>query len=140
MNASQLNIEGAVTERYSQASLEAEAALCCPVDYDARWLEVLPAELIDRDYGCGDPSQWVQQGDHVLDLGSGGGKICYIASQVVGADGRVTGVDMNENQTLICAGDDYGLVQLFRNSSSVLRVSPERGPLRMVPKNCRTTQ
>ena len=97
MNASQLNIEGAVTERYSQASQEAEAALCCPVDYDARWLEVLPAELIDRDYGCGDPSQWVQQGDHVLDLGSGGGKICYIASQVVGADGRVTGVDMNED-------------------------------------------
>ncbi|MAT13045.1 MAG: methyltransferase [Rhodopirellula sp.] len=97
MNNSQLNIEDAVAERYSQASQEAEAALCCPVDYDTRWLEVLPAELIDRDYGCGDPSQWVQQGEHVLDLGSGGGKICYIASQIVGADGSVTGVDMNED-------------------------------------------
>lgn len=97
MNAIPLNIEGAVGQRYSQASQQAEAALCCPVDYDAQWLKVLPKELIERDYGCGDPSKWVQAGDHVLDLGSGGGKICYIASQVVGADGSVTGVDMNDD-------------------------------------------
>ncbi|MBA62107.1 MAG: methyltransferase [Planctomycetaceae bacterium] len=97
MNASQLNIEGAVAERYSQASQQAEAALCCPVDYDAHWLEVLPNELIERDYGCGDPSKWVQPGDHVLDLGCGAGKICYIASQIVGTDGSVTGVDMNDD-------------------------------------------
>ena len=33
-----------------------------------------------------------------------------------GTDGtHINGVDMNENQTLICAGDDFGLVQLFRN-------------------------
>ena len=30
----------------------------------------------------------------VLDLGSGCGKICFIASQVVGPEGRVIGVDM----------------------------------------------
>jgi ubiquinone/menaquinone biosynthesis C-methylase UbiE len=33
----------------------------------------------------------------VLDLGSGGGKICYIAAQVVGPAGQVTGVDMNDD-------------------------------------------
>ena len=71
MNTSNLNIEGAVAQRYSQASQAAETALCCPVDYDAQWLQVLPQDLIDRDYGCGDPSKWVQEGDHVLDLGSG---------------------------------------------------------------------
>ena len=97
MNTSNLNIEGAVAQRYSQASQAAETALCCPVDYDAQWLQVLPQDLIDRDYGCGDPSKWVQEGDHVLDLGSGGGKICYIASQVVGQNGRVIGVDMNDD-------------------------------------------
>jgi SAM-dependent methyltransferase len=32
----------------------------------------------------------------VLDLGSGGGKICFIASQIVGPEGRVIGVDMND--------------------------------------------
>jgi ubiquinone/menaquinone biosynthesis C-methylase UbiE len=56
----------------------------------------LPAEIIERDYGCGDPSKFVRAGETVLDLGSGGGKICYIASQIVGAAGRVVGVDANK--------------------------------------------
>ena len=30
----------------------------------------------------------------MLDLGSGTGKICFIASQVVGLEGRVIGIDM----------------------------------------------
>jgi ubiquinone/menaquinone biosynthesis C-methylase UbiE len=33
----------------------------------------------------------------VLDLGSGGGKICYMAAQLVGQHGRVIGVDMNDD-------------------------------------------
>jgi len=92
-----LNIEHAVGERYSAASQASEPALCCPVQYDTSLLKVLPQELIDRDYGCGDPSRYVREGEVVLDLGSGGGKICYIASQVVGEKGRVIGVDMNND-------------------------------------------
>lgn len=90
-----LDVDAAVRERYSQAAREAEASLCCPVDYDPRYLDVVPAEIIERDYGCGDPSKHVRDGDTVLDLGSGGGKICYIASQVVGPLGKVIGVDCN---------------------------------------------
>ena len=90
-----LNIEAAVKDRYSAASEEREQALCCPVNYEEKYLKVLPQELIDRDYGCGDPSQYVNEGETVLDLGSGGGKICYIASQIVGPSGKVIGVDMN---------------------------------------------
>lgn len=92
-----LNVEAAVRARYSDASRAAEPSLCCPVDYDSRYLEVLPQELIDRDYGCGNPSRYVREGDVVLDLGSGGGKICYIASQIVGPEGHVYGVDMNDD-------------------------------------------
>ncbi|MCC9641342.1 methyltransferase domain-containing protein [Rhodopirellula sp. JC740] len=94
---SSLNVEAAVRERYAQAAQEREAELCCPVDYDAKYLKVIPQEVIDRDYGCGDPSKHVRPGETVLDLGSGGGKICFIASQVVGAEGRVIGVDMNDD-------------------------------------------
>ena len=90
-----LNVESAVRQRYSSASQSTEASLCCPVTYDQKYLKVLPQELIDRDYGCGDPSRWLAEAETVLDLGSGGGKICYIASQVVGPNGRVLGVDMN---------------------------------------------
>ncbi len=89
--------EEAVRKRYSAASQMTEASLCCPVQYDPKLLDVLPAELIERDYGCGDPSRWVEPGDTVLDLGSGGGKVCYIAAQVVGPTGQVWGVDMNDD-------------------------------------------
>lgn len=89
--------EAAVRDRYSAAAEAREAALCCPVDYDPRYLEVIPSEVIERDYGCGDPSKYLHPGETVLDLGSGTGKICFIASQVVGPEGRVVGVDMNDD-------------------------------------------
>jgi SAM-dependent methyltransferase len=87
--------EQAVRERYAAAAKAREAALCCPVDYDPERLQVIPDEVLERDYGCGDPSRYVREGDTVLDLGSGGGKICFIAQQVVGPKGRVIGIDMN---------------------------------------------
>ena len=91
------DVERSVRERYSQAADTQEPALCCRVDYKPELLDAIPQEILDKDYGCGDPSRYVRPGDAVLDLGSGGGKICYIASQIVGADGSVTGVDMNDD-------------------------------------------
>ena len=84
-----------VSARYSSAARRRDPALCCPVDYDQRFLEAIPSEILERDYGCGDPSRHVRAGDTVLDLGSGGGKICFIAAQNVGADGDVIGIDAN---------------------------------------------
>ena len=89
-------IESAVRDRYAKASQAHEACLCVPSNgYDAALLAVLPQEIIDRDYGCGDPSQHVRPGETVLDLGSGGGKVCYLCAQKVGPAGRVIGVDFN---------------------------------------------
>lgn len=92
-----INVDEAVRNRYSQAAGQREAQLCCPVDYDSKYLKVIPDEILERDYGCGDPSRFLKPGEHVLDLGSGGGKICYIASQVVGPQGSVVGVDCNDD-------------------------------------------
>ncbi len=92
-----MNTKASVLERYSAGAREIQADLCCPVDYDAALLRLLPREIIDKDYGCGDPSRYVREGDTVLDLGSGGGKICYMAAQLVGPTGRVIGVDMNDD-------------------------------------------
>ena len=89
--------ENAVRDRYAKAAQSREQALCCPVDYDPRYLEAIPSEVIERDYGCGDPSRYLRPGETVLDLGSGTGKICFIASQVVGPEGRVIGVDMTDD-------------------------------------------
>jgi arsenite methyltransferase len=91
---SSIAVETVVRERYSQGAQERVADLCCPVEYDPRYLHAIPAEVLERDYGCGDPSRHLREGETVLDLGSGTGKICFIASQVVGPRGRVIGVDM----------------------------------------------
>lgn len=96
-HATAMNVDEAVRDRYSAAAQAAEAALCCPVEYQPQYLEILPEEILERDYGCGNPAKWIHEGETVLDLGSGGGKICYIAAQIVGAKGRVIGVDVNDD-------------------------------------------
>lgn len=92
-----MKTESIVKDRYADGANAREEALCCPVEYDAKYLEIIPSEVIERDYGCGDPSQYVKEGETVLDLGSGTGKICFIASQVVGESGKVIGVDMTDD-------------------------------------------
>ena len=90
-------VENTVKERYAEGASSVQADLCCPVDYDRDLLKLLPQEIIEKDYGCGDPSRYVKSGDTVLDLGSGGGKICYMSAQLVGEHGKVIGVDMTED-------------------------------------------
>lgn len=94
--STRMDVEQAVNERYGRAAQRREAELCCPVEYDSKLLSIIPDEIKERDYGCDDPSAFVREGDCVLDLGSGGGKICYIAAQIVGPKGFVIGVDANE--------------------------------------------
>src|ERR1041385_5754419 len=110
-----LGVEAAVSQRYSEASHRKQETLCCcPIEYDRKYLKVIPQEVIERDYGCGDPSKHVKSGETVLDLGSGTGKICFIAAQVVGPTGKVIGVDMNDDMLAIArkhapaVGDDIG--------------------------------
>ena len=92
-----MNKENAVLERYSEGASKRQESLCCPVDYQTDLLKMLPEEIIEKDYGCGDPSRYVREGDVVLDLGSGSGKICYMAAQLVGDTGKIIGVDMNND-------------------------------------------
>jgi arsenite methyltransferase len=87
-------VESAVRERYAARAKSNDSRLCCPVEYDSKYLEAIPQEVIERDYGCGDPSRHLREGEIVVDLGSGTGKICFIAAQIVGPTGRVIGVDM----------------------------------------------
>jgi arsenite methyltransferase len=89
-------VESAVRERYAAGAKSTETRLCCPVDYNSDFLKVIPPEVIERDYGCGDPSRYLREGEVVVDLGSGTGKICFIAAQVVGPTGKIIGVDMTD--------------------------------------------
>jgi arsenite methyltransferase len=48
--------------------------------------------------GCGNPTAFssIKEGDTVLDLGSGAGFDCFLASKKVGKTGKVVGLDMTE--------------------------------------------
>lgn len=99
--AERLNVEQVVQARYAAGARRPEAALCCPVSYDSRYLAILPQEILDKDYGCGDPTPYLRPGETVLDLGCGTGKICYIAAQIVGPSGRVIGIDMTPDMLAV---------------------------------------
>ena len=129
-----LSAETAVRERYAAGAQAAEAKLCCPVDYNPAYLKVIPQEVIERDYGCGDPSKYLREGETVLDLGSGTGKICFIAAQVVGPTGRVIGVDMTdemlavarENAPIVAERIGYSNVEFRKGRIQDLALDIER--------------
>ncbi len=58
-------------------------------------LKNIPSEAIFG-LGCGNPTALaeINQGEVVLDLGSGGGIDVFLAANKVGEDGKVIGVDM----------------------------------------------
>ena len=91
------NHRNAIQERYGAAAIEKESCLCTPVSFDPKYLDAIPSEVIDRDYGCGDPTKWVNLNDVVLDLGSGSGKNAFICAQIVGKGGQIIGVDQNKD-------------------------------------------
>ncbi len=67
--------------------------------YRVEDLSKVPEELAEMTRGCGNPTAIaeLQPGEAVLDLGSGAGLDCFLAGQAVGTEGRVVGLDMNED-------------------------------------------
>ncbi|KAJ1677439.1 hypothetical protein EV182_006173, partial [Spiromyces aspiralis] len=61
-------------------------------------IQKIPAEVIAKFYGCGNPIPLGIRGKRVLDLGSGSGRDCYVAAALVGSEGSVTGIDMTDEQ------------------------------------------
>ena len=63
--------------------------------YSAEQVKDLPEEALSS-LGCGNPTAiaGLKEGEHVLDLGSGGGLDCFLAAQKVGPKGKAVGLDM----------------------------------------------
>jgi SAM-dependent methyltransferase len=105
------DVEDAVRRRYSAGAATPEAELCCPTAYDPALLAAIPEEVLARDYGCGDPTRHLKPGETVLDLGSGSGKVCFLAAQVVGPGGRVIGIDMNDDMLAVARRNAPGVAR-----------------------------
>ncbi|MBT8397019.1 MAG: arsenite methyltransferase [Gemmatimonadetes bacterium] len=106
------DIRRAVRDRYGSIAREGSVGCGCgcstdgegltdlatigqTVGYSKDQLNILP-EGTNLGLGCGNPTALasLKEGETVLDLGSGGGIDCFLASKEVGPDGRVIGVDM----------------------------------------------
>ncbi len=109
--------EKMIFDRYRDGANEAIPNLCCPTTYPSHLLDILPREIIERDYGCGDPTRHIKEGDVVLDLGSGAGKICYMAAQIVGPHGAVIGVDINDNMLALARKYQQQMVKRLNGTS-----------------------
>ena len=88
-----------------QGSDDLKTSACCPVEGIAPHLRGLiddiEPEVLERFYGCGAPIPYALDGCTVLDLGCGTGRDVYMASKLVGQDGRVIGIDMTEEQLAV---------------------------------------
>lgn len=75
-------------------------------------------EVITKYYGCGLTIPSAVEGTRILDLGSGSGRDCYIAAQLVGQNGHVVGVDMTEEQLAVARKHEDHHAERFGYSRS----------------------
>jgi arsenite methyltransferase len=68
---------------------------------EAFYLKAIPTEVTERDRGAGNPTKFLKAGESVLNLGCGSGKTAFLAAQIVGQTGRVTGLEMNNEDLAI---------------------------------------
>ncbi|MBC9784336.1 arsenite methyltransferase [Heliobacterium chlorum] len=66
--------------------------------YDADSLEGIPVDLVSMSFGCGNPTLLAQlnEGEVVLDLGSGAGLDVLLSAKRVGERGKAFGLDMTD--------------------------------------------
>lgn len=95
----------AVKHYYGQvlkSSSDLQTSACCVGEAMPAHLQPLLRnvhhEVLDRFYGCGSPLPPALDGMTVLDLGCGSGRDVYLLAQLVGAEGRVIGIDMTDEQ------------------------------------------
>lgn len=103
-----------VKEFYRDAAHTPREDILNPVCYPAEAVSHIPPQFRFRGYGCGSPvlDAGLRPGETVLDLGCGAGVECFIAARLVGAGGRVFGVDMLET---VLARADRGATGVAAN-------------------------
>jgi arsenite methyltransferase len=111
------NIKEIVKEKYGQAALRGTGGSCCgaadasgtscdPITsnlYDAAEKEQIPGEALEASLGCGNPTALAKlnQGEVVLDLGSGGGIDVLLSAKRVGPTGKAYGLDMTDEMLVL---------------------------------------
>lgn len=121
------DIRQQVKDYYSKITVEEEGnmetSICsCAIDGMPDHLKAIRSEISDeivnRFYGCGSPIPFALEGCTVLDLGCGTGLDVYMLSKLVGENGRVIGVDMNDDQLNIARAHQDEMAEKFGYAKS----------------------
>ena len=98
-------IEKGIREKYAKVATSPQGLFKYPtgkagletLGYDPEILKSLPESVLDSFCGVGNPFSLgpVDRGETVLDIGSGGGLDSLVAARMVGAGGKVVGLDLS---------------------------------------------
>ena len=136
------SIKDVVKEKYGEVARRAAtektsscAPTCCggerdPITSDLYSLSEtagLPAAAVSASLGCGNPTALAKlnEGDTVLDLGSGGGIDVFLSARRVGPSGKVYGLDMTD--------DMLALARENQRKAGVTNVEFLKGELENIP-------
>ncbi len=121
------DIRDEVKKYYSDITVNKEGkmktSICsCAIDnfppYIQEIRDQINPEIVKRFYGCGSPIPFELTGCTVLDLGCGTGLDVYTLSKLVGENGKVIGVDMNEDQLAVAEKYKDEMAEKFGFSKS----------------------
>ncbi len=126
-------IQDAVRERYGSIAREVKKRSgrpsCCSSSqlYSSEELGDVPQEAILASLGCGNPTLLAQldEGETVLDLGSGGGIDVLLSAKRVGPTGKAYGLDMTD--------DMLELARENQRKSGLTNVEFLKGAIEQIP-------
>ena len=135
------NIKDAVKAKYGEAAravlTTGEKTSCCsrktscdPITsdlYEGSQTSAIPEEAVLASLGCGNPVLLAQlnEGETVLDLGSGGGIDVFLSAKRVGPAGKVYGLDMTD--------DMLALARENQKKAGVQNVEFLKGEIESIP-------
>jgi arsenite methyltransferase len=110
------------------------------IGYNTSDLKSIPEESI-LGLGCGAPLNFanIQSGENIVDLGSGAGIDVFLASKMVGNEGKVIGIDMTdemlEKARKVAIKNNYKNVEFIKGDKEE-KVPIEDNSINVVISNC----
>jgi arsenite methyltransferase len=153
-------LKAKIKENYGKIAIEENIDFCCSpqevccsdtnniskeqvstiIGYDEKELKSIPKESI-LGLGCGAPLNFadLKRGEILVDLGSGAGIDAFLASTLVGNEGKVIGIDMTdkmlEKARKAAIKNNYKNIE-FRKGDIEERIPTENNSVDVVISNC----
>ncbi|MDF0682017.1 MAG: arsenite methyltransferase [Candidatus Nitrosocosmicus sp.] len=159
----QLHLKDKIKEQYGKIAIDGNSNSCCmpssdccggtspevlispfesskAVGYDSDNLKLIPESSV-LGLGCGNPTRFadINEGDSVVDLGSGAGIDVFLAANLVKESGKVIGIDMTENMLKKARRNakKHGYTNVeFREGDIEQRIPVEDNSVDLVISNC----